>query len=889
MVSKGKHTVKEPLRKDSLFKEDKSVRESPLPILQKESMRCGHFRNGRNLVVCIDGTSNQFGEKNTNVVELFRMILRESNDYDQEAFYSSGIGTYAEPSWKSLAYLQQIFYHKVDLAIAWGFDRTVQAAYEWLSVNYQKDDCIFLFGFSRGAFQVRAIAGMIYKVGLLAMGNRAQIPYAYALYRASEKSSRQATLAENFRKTFSHKDVKVHFVGAWDTVSSIGIVRGKRLLPATIDGMGHVCYFRHSLALDERRVKFLPEFAYGGSTKPPPSSENNERPKSPDRHPLNFSEITMDTRDDTGVGLSSIKVSEKNRPQTLEVWFAGTHSDVGGGNASNASMDRSRPPLRWMVFEAEAVGLRMAKFEREIRADEQIEIKESLTGMWWLFEIIPFGRLSFSRDRRNHSTHKPHLGASRKIHDGQKIHSSLLRADLATTAEYTPQARPPRDGSRFWNTLRTEDKFKSPWLELDLYEAAENAVTMFLNNQNSALREIAMSNEVSQAVYDALISALKSDRWSPDQKYRTMEIALEMFGGTLHNKDSLILASFSQVYKALSGILEDSKKDFKKTTELFLKSLTNPRIYVIHGDDDVILAVVFSPNGKQIVSGSSKGTIRLWDATTGDPIGEPLTGHDGGVNSVVFSADDKLLASGSHDKTVRIWNVETGVQVGPPFRGHTGNVWSVAFSPKTEDNLVISGSQDGTVRIWNIHTAEVVGKLQGQNWVYSVAVSHDGRYIASGSRDGTIRLWDVKKQVKVWHQLQGHSDLISCVAFSPDGNQIISASSDRTVRRWDVQKGDSCGTTLEVKGYDGQVHGFAISPKNKYIVLGSDDATIRIWDMEIGQQLGEPLRGHTNPVQSVAFSPDGKKVVSGSWGSVIQVWDAELAQISAEKWVGDEV
>ena len=69
----------------------------------------------------------------------------------------------------------------------------------------------------------------------------------------------------------------------------------------------------------------------------------------------------------------------------------------GGGNVQNAEMDRSRPPLRWMVFEAGAVGLRTALFKRELSSKEQIEIKESLRGFWWLLEFIPFKRLTFTR------------------------------------------------------------------------------------------------------------------------------------------------------------------------------------------------------------------------------------------------------------------------------------------------------------------------------------------------------------------------------------------------------------------------------------------------------------------------------------------------------------
>src|SRR5260221_14314724 len=124
--------------------------------------------------------------KNTNVIELYNLILKE---VDQRTWYNSGIGTYARPSWKSLKHYKKVLYHKIDLAIAWcvqshffstlilspchlcrGFEKTVLAAYRWLSDNYEKGDCIFLFGmsqyirptqplrwnsgFSRGAYQV---------------------------------------------------------------------------------------------------------------------------------------------------------------------------------------------------------------------------------------------------------------------------------------------------------------------------------------------------------------------------------------------------------------------------------------------------------------------------------------------------------------------------------------------------------------------------------------------------------------------------------------------------------------------------------------------------------------------------------------------------------------
>ena len=150
-------------------------------------------------------------------------------------------------------------------------------------------------------------------------------------------------MAQRFKNTFSHKKVKVHFVGVWytffypssrspwvdsglitrDTVSSIGLVRGAKMLPRTVDGMTHVCYFRHALALDERRVKFLPEYAYGGrATGGQPQGTNSEDSRVAQ---------SMNPNAPQPKATGAVNVKKKTSPhryQTLEVWFAGTHSDM---------------------------------------------------------------------------------------------------------------------------------------------------------------------------------------------------------------------------------------------------------------------------------------------------------------------------------------------------------------------------------------------------------------------------------------------------------------------------------------------------------------------------------------------------------------------------------
>ncbi|KAG9090841.1 hypothetical protein FRC06_000860 [Ceratobasidium sp. 370] len=270
-------------------------------------------------------------------------------------------------------------------------------------------------GFSRGAYQVRALAGMIATVGLMFPGNQEQIPFAYELYSnhlggpadlASDIVTRKRNtcmddpvdLSEQrvntFRRTFSRPGVEVHFLGAWDTVSSIGLRRGK-LLPLTTKH-GHIKHFRHALALDERRVKFLPEhveFLDGG---------------------------------------------ERDESHVKEVWFAGTHSDIGGGNVSNVELDRGAESLVWMMNEAEQAGLKFdpTNLGQDVK---RARVVESLTTPWRVLEYLPLTRLASSGVR---TTNRPHLGRGRRVPKHHKIHYSVLANRLqADDGDYEPRAK----------------------------------------------------------------------------------------------------------------------------------------------------------------------------------------------------------------------------------------------------------------------------------------------------------------------------------------------------------------------------------------------------------------------------------------------------------------
>jgi WD40 repeat protein/energy-coupling factor transporter ATP-binding protein EcfA2 len=310
-------------------------------------------------------------------------------------------------------------------------------------------------------------------------------------------------------------------------------------------------------------------------------------------------------------------------------------------------------------------------------------------------------------------------------------------------------------------------------------------------------------------------------------------------------------------------------------------------------------SVLYSPDGKRIVSGSQDKTVRIWDATTGKPIGNPLLGHKAAVLSVSYSPDGKRIvsssgeilsiitgsvstSSGSQDNTVRIWDASTGEPIGKPLLGHTAAVFSVSYSP--DGKRIVSGSQDKTVRIWDANTGALLRILQGHAAaVLSVSYSPDSKHIVSGSRDKTVRIWDATTGKPIGKPLLGHTAAVNSVSYSPDGKRIVSGSQDKTVRIWDA----NTGALLRIlQGHAAAVLSVSFSLDGLRIVSGSQDNTVRIWDANTGAPIGKPLN-HEGPVKSVSYSrPDGKRIVSGSQDKTVRIWDASTGKPISKPLLG---
>lgn len=199
---------------------------------------------GRTIVVCLDGTGDQFDQDNSNIVEFVTCLKKDSPN--QLIYYQSGIGTYDGGG------LQGGISASLDMAVGSGLGTHVKDAYRFLMQEHEEGDKICLFGFSRGSYTARCLAGMLHKVGLLPRNNGAQVPFAYRFYK--DDSPHGWKMSRDFKRAFC-VDVNVYFMGLFDCVASVGLIPRKLPLESSTseNKTGH---FRHAIALDEHRAKF---------------------------------------------------------------------------------------------------------------------------------------------------------------------------------------------------------------------------------------------------------------------------------------------------------------------------------------------------------------------------------------------------------------------------------------------------------------------------------------------------------------------------------------------------------------------------------------------------------------------------------------------------------
>lgn len=381
----------------------------------------------KNIVILLDGTSNAIKENRSNILRLYGTL--QKND-EQVVYYDPGVGTFgADSAWLSLWRKA----HEVwGLMTGWGLDQNVKEAYRFLVEHYDNGkkgggksgnvlkaggtrDRIYIFGFSRGAYTARVLAGFIHAVGLMEPRNLNLLDYAYKAYKRIGEYDQQSATQEEKDKAFAEVRLfermlktdrpPIRMLGLFDTVASV--IESGRYGPrlkshAFTEKNESVQSVTHAVALDERRAMFRPLLW----------------PEGGDYYGNPFNKSAAKQQD------------------VKEQWFTGFHCDVGGGLSEQES-ELCKVPLLWMIARARQCGLKFntRSINLIVRAtggdpkyvapNPLATSHNSMKGFWRLLEFVPRKKPKDSKRVSLFGISLP-LFERRHVPDGSVIHASVI-------------------------------------------------------------------------------------------------------------------------------------------------------------------------------------------------------------------------------------------------------------------------------------------------------------------------------------------------------------------------------------------------------------------------------------------------------------------------------
>jgi WD40 repeat protein len=261
-----------------------------------------------------------------------------------------------------------------------------------------------------------------------------------------------------------------------------------------------------------------------------------------------------------------------------------------------------------------------------------------------------------------------------------------------------------------------------------------------------------------------------------------------------------------------------------------------------------VTAVAYSPDGSLLAS-STYSEVRLWDPTTGAPVGDPLSSGNG--ESLAFSPDGQVLAATADEGAIELWD-PAGIQRHEPLHGHPDGVADLAFSA---DGHWLAAAGGDEVRIWDAATWSPVSaslRVDGDVDVRDVAFAPDGRLLAAGGNDGVVRFWNTDDWTPAGSIDLAVAASVNDLAFSPDG-RLFAVATTGLVRLFDADRRAPVGPDLT-----GPSAAVVFSPDSR--LLASVGDALWVWNVATGQRLGAAREG----VAAVALSSDGRQLAVGS-------------------------
>jgi WD40 repeat protein len=275
-----------------------------------------------------------------------------------------------------------------------------------------------------------------------------------------------------------------------------------------------------------------------------------------------------------------------------------------------------------------------------------------------------------------------------------------------------------------------------------------------------------------------------------------------------------------------------------------------------------ITAIEYSSDGAAVVTASLDGTVRLWNAETGED--RHVFEHSAPVESAAFSPDGRFVASASRDNTISLWNAETGARLGSVPTTAIPNM--VDFHP---DGRLAAGLRDGRLLIFEAASLTLINDWKAHEAGAScLAFSPDGLLLAAGFWDGVVKLWASDSWQAV-RMIRAHRSRVTRLDWSPDGERLATASADTRAKVWDVKTGEELAGFY---GFEGMVGAMLFDPSGERVLASDSDGKLLTFDTRTGE-LASTLRGSERPVYVAARHPDRSRVATATIAGSVFVWN----------------